>query len=99
MAPFVRDLPARHGDPARVAARADLARVERIAAMLGLAVDRGEVGVDREQRIGVRAKALELGMVAVSSRALLQDALCEQRLAPERHEPARVEVSGVERPE
>lgn len=44
----------------------------------------------------MRAEALELRMVSVSARALVQHGLCEERLSPERYKPLRVEMAGVE---
>src|SRR5690349_9618173 len=69
----------------------DLRAIERITAPLGLLQHRVEISVDGGARRGVRTEALELRMVPIAARASAKHRLREQPLAPERHQPARVE--------
>ena len=99
MPPFVLELSARLDQPPRRAARAQFPAVEAVAAALGLGVNAGQIGIDRGDRIGMGAEAHELRVAAVAARAALEHPPGEQRFAPERDQPARVEVAGMNGPE
>lgn len=89
-----RDLPALvrsgAGDPAGV---------ERVAAPDRLHTDDPQVRRDTGHGRSRAPKAIELRVTRVAFRAAAQDGLGQERLAPERDEPARVQVLRMEAPE
>jgi hypothetical protein len=79
--------------------RTDLLSIERIPPFFGLNRHRSEIDVDCSTRRRMRAKALELGMMAVSLRRASEYRAGEQALSPERNQTFGVEVLGMECPE
>jgi hypothetical protein len=73
--------------------------VEAVATSGGLCVHRQEIRGHGGEGDGRVAKAVQLGVVAVTASASFEDALCKERLSPERDEPLRVKVLRVKRPE
>jgi hypothetical protein len=99
MSPLILDLVRRHGNRHLNLDKADLAPVERIAANLGLGMDALQIRTD--DRLGCRMgeKPLELRMIPVAASRARQHGTSQQRFAPERDEPLRVEIPGVQGPE
>ena len=99
MAPLVSQLAARGAQHDAPPAYADPGAAERVAAGRGLLEHGVQVGIDGRERPAVRAEPLELRVVAVAARAAPQHRARQQRLAPQRHQAARIEVAGMYGPE
>src|SRR5690606_31678932 len=97
--PFVLELPARNDYAFYRAHGADLGAVKAVAARQRLFMDGAQVGADGIARTGVRAKALELRVMAIAFGLAPQHRPRQQRLSPQRDEPLRVEIAGMERPQ
>src|SRR5690606_41678191 len=79
--------------------RAYLGAVKTIAARQRLVMDGAQVGADRIAWIGVGAETLKLRVMAIAPGPATQHRPRKQRLAPQRDEPLRVEIAGMERPQ
>ena len=99
MLAFVADLTAGRGKADLATHGHQLSRVERVAANGSLVVHSREVEVDGGERCRVLAEPVELGVVAIANRAAAQDFAGKQSLTPQRDQPLRIEVFGVQRPE
>jgi hypothetical protein len=103
LSPQVARLEANLADRCRQGRRGFLLLDERVVELVASCdrfdVHRREIGRDRRQRVGSAPEASELWVVPVASRPALEDALGEERLAPERDEALGVEVSRVKGPE
>jgi hypothetical protein len=66
MLAFVPELTTRRAEVNWTADRSQLPRVERVAALRGLGVNRCEIGVDRRDGSDVRSKPMELWVMAVT---------------------------------
>ena len=97
--PLVEELAVRLGDRAMESFRPDLRRIETIPPADRLLVDAAEVTRQRGCGSGRGEKAVELRVLPVAARAALQNPLREQRLPPQRDQPARVEMFGMKGPE
>src|SRR5262245_55854777 len=95
MAPFVRELAARDGDSPGALPAPDLVRRESVAAGRRLRVHQPQVTRDAGDGPRLGAKARELWMMLVAARAPAQHRLRQQSLAPQRAEPAGVEIARV----
>jgi hypothetical protein len=78
---------------------AELGAIEAVATPLRLVADHGQVRVEARQRAPAAAKALELGMAAVTTRGPAEHGAREKPLAPDGHEPGGIEVSWMQAPE
>jgi hypothetical protein len=77
----------------------DLRGVDVVPARPRLVEDPREITVERRHRRPLATKSLELGMMRVTACLAAEHGAREQPFAPERDEPAGVEVTRMERPE
>ena len=77
----------------------DLRSIEPIPTVAGLVEHAGEVAVQRGHRITPSAKTFELRVMAVAPGCATKHGPGQETLTPERHEPARIEVTGMEGPQ
>jgi len=82
-----------------VGRRSDLALIEAIPTPSRLFMNTSQVRGYGLRRRGRVAEANELGMANVAACLPVENRLCQQRLAPERHQTSAVEVLGVQCPE
>jgi hypothetical protein len=99
MLPFISELPLSRAESDASAPRTDLLSIERIPSFFRLNRHRSKISVDCSTRRWMRAKTLELRMVAVSLRRASEYRAREQALSPECNQTFGVEVLGMERPE
>ena len=95
MPAFEAELTARRGHTDGATHRYELTRIERVATSSSLGMHGDQVAVNRGKRSRVLAKSLELGMVAIATRAAAQDFARKQSLSPERDQALRVKVLGM----
>jgi hypothetical protein len=72
--------------------QADLGPIEGVPASSGFAMDRGEIRIDGESRMGMRLEAIKLGMFGIAARCAAKDRPGQQSLAPQSYQPLRIEV-------
>src|SRR5262249_30309475 len=97
--PLVSNLAARHSNRPRAATTADLAHFEAVAAGQRLDVNRTQILDNRADMRRLRAKSDQLRMMAISVSLAAQHLLREERVTPQCHKAARVEVLGMKAPE
>ena len=79
--------------------RSDFAAIERVPPRRGLNQDRPKISIDRAEWQSLRAKALELRMVAIAPGLSSEDCASKQAFAPERDQAPGVEILGMNGPE
>lgn len=99
MLPLERKLAGTDGDGLDRPDRAEPGPIEGIATCHGLGMDSGQVRVDGKARLGVSPETLQLRMAGVAASLPAEHRPGQQGLAPQRHEPLRVEIFGVQGPE
>lgn len=99
MDPLERELPPTQGNASGGPGPPGLGGVEPVPAPSRLGVYAGQIRIDRCQRCGVRAEALELRMMPVAPGAALKNGLGEQGFTPERHQTLGVQVARVNGPD
>ena len=98
--PLVAELSRGRDDPLwSPAGSGDPACVETVAAPCGLLLDGTQVPGDGADRSARRSEPLELGVVPVPARAIAQNRLCQEALAPQRDQATTVQVLGVQGPQ
>lgn len=93
------DLTASHRNDPTPARRADLPHRKSITTASGLCVDTTKVVGNRAEGGRLSAEAFQLGVMPVAGCLTLQYRLRKKSLAPERNEPACIEVFRMQRPE
>lgn len=98
MLPLIGNLPARCRNQPHFANRRDLAAIEAISSFRRFHINDGEIGINGQKRRYVEFETLQLRMMPVSTRFTAQYLPRQQSLAPQRYQPLRVEVLGMQRP-
>src|SRR3954451_795874 len=99
MLPFEAKLSIGNSQTQRRRLQPQLRSIEVVAALIGFIRDITEVDGDGRGGITMLAEPIELRMVSIAARKPGQHRLGQQPFPPERHQPLRVEVPGMERPE
>ena len=98
--PLVQQLAARFADSDRERRRVDDAGcIERVASGCRLLMNGEQVRSNARTWFCKCTKPRELRMVRVATSATAENGLSEERFPPDRHQPRRVEVFRMERPE
>src|SRR5262245_41992429 len=99
MPPFVKQLAASFRQLAVEFTSANLGSVKFIAAPCSFDLDFSQVSSQSGGWIGQFEKPMKLWMIFVAVCFPMQNFLCQQRLAPKRHESSRIEMFRMQRPE
>lgn len=97
--PLEVDLPLRHVDPTGRAVLCNPGGVESVSPPHRFYVYGPEILGDEGDRRGLRPEPSQLGMVPITSRLSCQHRLGEKAFAPERDQPSRIKVFGMQTPE
>jgi len=97
-APFVLQLSLGDENALSGPLAAKLGSIECIASSMSFGVDQREVTIDSGLWGSARLKPHQLRMSAITTGAPAQHLAREQRLAPERDEPLRIQIPGMKRP-
>jgi hypothetical protein len=96
--PLVKQLPSGFSHLCRAALSQNLRGIKAITSSLRLPREASQKHRHRSQRITLRLKACQLGMIPVTLSRPSKHLLREERLSPRRHQPFRVQIPRVHRP-
>jgi len=82
MTPFVQELAARLGYPARQTKSPELPSIELVPTTLCFSKDSGKISIDRRIRAWVGAKSIQLRVVAIAVRIAGKHLFREEPFAP-----------------
>lgn len=97
--PLEVDLTLRHVDPTGRGVLCNPGGVESVSPPHRFYVHGPEILRDQGDRRGLRPEPSQLGMVPITPRLSSQHRLGEKALAPERDQPSRIKVFGMQTPE
>ena len=97
--PFVLKLPVGDANALCGSRAAEFGSVECVTASSSLGIDQRKVTVDGGTRRRTTLKSDQLRMLTITVGAAAKDLPGEQRLAPKRDKPLRVEIHWMKRPE
>lgn len=90
--PLVRELAGGNRNNYLGSLATELARIEGISTHDRLGMNPPQVRIDGAMRVCAIDKTLELGMVAIAARIVMQHRPGQERFAPQRDQPLRIEV-------